>query len=216
MNILEHLRPGNTTQNQCGKIYGVVVGIVTNIEDPENIGRIKVKFPWLIDEDESNWARIATLMGGPDRGSAFIPEVDDEVLLAFDHGDVRHPYILGALWNGQDKPPAEKEGDTNNNLRLFKSRSGHLLVFDDSDGSEKIEIIDKTGNNKITIDSSENKIIVESDGDIKLLAAKGTILLEGNNIEIKSSAGTKIESGASMEVKASAAMTVKGATVNIN
>lgn len=203
-------------ENRNGNVYGPVIGLVTNIKDPEKMARVKVKFPWLSDDEESTWARLVTPMGGKDRGVAFLPEVNDEVLVMFDHGDVRRPYILGVLWNGEDKLPKEKEDDDKNNLRLFKSRSGHLLIFDDTDGSEKVDVIDKTGKNKITINSNENKITITSDGDIEFLASNGKIVLNGNNIEIKSSAETKIESGSSMNVKAGSTMIIKGSTVNIN
>ena len=87
------------------KIYGVVIGIVTNNQDPDKLGRVKVQFPWLSNEDESFWARIASPMAGDKRGIYFLPEVDDEVLVVFEHGDMRFPYVIGALWNGQDSPP---------------------------------------------------------------------------------------------------------------
>src|SRR4051812_31769405 len=84
---------------RTGRIYGVVVGVVTNNQDKEGLGRVKVKFPWLSDADESNWARIATPMAGASRGVFFLPEVDDEVLVVFEQGLVSRPYVLGGLWN---------------------------------------------------------------------------------------------------------------------
>ena len=104
------------------RIYGVVIGIVTNNNDPKSQGRIKVKFPWLDQKYESEWARLASPMAGKNRGLYCLPEVEDEVLVMFEHGDVRRPYILGALWNGKDAPPAENDKGENN-LRLLKSRS---------------------------------------------------------------------------------------------
>lgn len=216
MNLFDVIAKDADREAHDSKTYGVVIGIVTNNQDPDKMGRVKVKFPWLVENDESTWARVATFMGGNNRGAAFLPEVDDEVLVAFDHGDVRHPYIIGALWNGSDTPPQEKDGDAENNLRLIKSRSGHLIILDDTDGSEKIDIIDKSGANKISIESSSNKITLTSDADIELVASNGKISLNSQSIEIKSSAEIKIESGSSMDVNASATMTIKGATVNIN
>ena len=145
-NLLDILLPPESISPD--RIFGVVVGIVTNNNDPEGIGRVKVRFPWLsgTDEsaDESAWARIAASMAGKGRGAYFLPEVDDEVLVAFDHGDIRFPYVLGALWNGQDQPPAANN-DGKNNLRLIQSRSGHIIRLDDTSGAEKIEILDKSG-----------------------------------------------------------------------
>lgn len=215
MNLLEALTDEKERENRVGNIYGVVVGVVTNNQDPENMGRVKVKFPWLNDEDESTWARIATPMAGKERGVYFLPEVDDEVLVAFEHGDVRFPYVIGALWNGKEAPPAKNE-DGKNNIRVIKSRSGHVIRLNDEDGKEKIEIIDKTEKNSIVFDTTKNTITITTDKDITLSASQGTIKLDAQKIEIESSAETKIEAGAGMDIKASATMNIKGATVNIN
>jgi uncharacterized protein involved in type VI secretion and phage assembly len=197
------------------RIHGVVVGVVTNNQDPEGMGRVKVKFPWLSDQDESHWARVAAPMAGKERGFYFLPEVEDEVLVAFEHGDARFPYVIGALWNGKDAPPA-KNDDGKNNIRVIKSRSGHIIRLTDEDGKEKIEIIDKSEKNSIVLDTAKNTMTITSEKDIVFSASKGTIKLDGQKIEIKSSADTKIESGAGMDVKASAAMNIKGQAVNIN
>jgi uncharacterized protein involved in type VI secretion and phage assembly len=215
MNFFDVLIDTEEREAIASRIHGVVVGVVTNNQDPEGMGRVKVKFPWLSDEDESHWARVAAPMAGKDRGVYFLPEVDDEVLVAFEHGDVRFPYVLGALWNGKDEPP-ETNDDGKNNHRTIKSRSGHVIRLIDEDGKEKIEIIDKTEKNSIVFDTAKNTITITSDKDITLTASKGTIKLDAQKIEIKSSADTKIEAGAGMDVKASATMNIKGATVNIN
>lgn len=215
MNVFDLLGDAVEREAVASRIHGVVPGVVTNNEDPENLGRVKVKFPWLSGEDESHWARLATPMAGPERGLYFLPEVDDEVLVAFEHGDVRFPYVLGSLWNGKDAPPATND-DGKNNVRVIKSRSGHVIRLNDEDGSEKIEIIDKSEKNSLVIDTAENTITITTDKDLVLSAAQGTIKLDAKNIELTSSADTKIESGAGMDVKASATMNVQGSTVNIN
>ncbi|HKJ69037.1 MAG TPA: phage baseplate assembly protein V [bacterium] len=219
MNLLELLNNRPADYSPMGKIYGVVVGIVTDNQDPEGMGRVKVKYPWLSDEEESYWARVATLMAGKDRGSFYLPEVDDEVLLAFDHGDVRFPYILGMLWNGQDTPRYTND-DGNNDIRAITSRSGHEIILDDNDqkgkveihtnaghqvvlddasGGEKVTVIDKTGSNSIEIDSNQNSIAVKS--GMKLT-------IESQMIEIKS--------GGMMKLEATGNLTIKGAMVMIN
>jgi uncharacterized protein involved in type VI secretion and phage assembly len=203
------------SQPQSNRIFGVVVGIVTNNQDPDGLGRVKVMFPWLSGEDESHWARIAVLMAGKDRGTYFLPEVNDEVLVAFEHGDVRFPYVLGALWNGVDKPPASNS-DGKNNLRLIKSRSGHVIKLNDEGGKETIEIVDKSAKNSIVIDTAKNSISITSEKDITFSAPKGAIKLDAGKIVIKSSADSTIEAGASMDVKSGSTMTIKGSTVNIN
>ena len=215
MSLLELLREDDDEFQRARRIDGVVIARVTNNQDPDNMHRVKVEFPWLSEQSESHWARIATLMTGNDRGAYFLPEVGDEVLVAFEHGDIHHPFVLGGLWNGVDKPP-ETNSDGKNNRRLFKSRSGHKIILDDKDGSEKIEIIDKTGKNMITVDSAKNTITISSEKDIELLAKNGKIRLECMQLETKSSTTTKIEAGASMDLKASANLVVKGAIVQIN
>jgi uncharacterized protein involved in type VI secretion and phage assembly len=216
MNLYDMITAGQQQAADGAKMTGVVIGLVTNNKDPENLGRVRVKFPWFSDDDESQWARVATLMGGKDRGTLFLPEVDDEVLVAFEQGDLRRPYIIGALWNGVDTPPKEFVNDGKNNLRLIKSRSGHLIKLDDTEGGEKIQVIDKTGKNSILIDAKDNTITITSDKDIVLKAAKGKISLQSEEIELKSTAATKIEAGGEMSLKTSATMTVKGSVVNIN
>jgi phage protein D len=201
--------------------HSVMVGVVTNNQDPEGQGRVKVKFPWLADQVESQWARVASPMAGKDRGIFFLPEVDDEVVIALEHGDMNHPYVLGALWNGVDKPP-ETNSDGKNNVRKITSRSGHEIIFgddsttkkekieihtkaghkillDDSAGQEKIEIKDKTGNNAIKIDSVQNSIDISS--QMKLNIKAQTI---------------EIEAGATMTIKSNGPLTIQGAVVKIN
>jgi uncharacterized protein involved in type VI secretion and phage assembly len=195
MNFFDVITDSIQNDLRGGRIHGVVVGIVTNNQDPDGLGRVKVKFPWLSDVDESTWARIAAPMAGDQRGVYFLPEVEDEVLVAFEHGDVRFPYVLGALWNGKDAPPASN---------------------DDEDGKETIEIVDKSEKNSILIDTAKNSIAVTSDKDITLSASNGTIKLDAQKIEINSSGPTKIAAGSTASVEASATLTVKGATVNIN
>jgi len=196
-----------------------VVGIVTNNQDPEGMGRVKVNFPWLSADDESYWARVAAPMAGNNRGAWFLPEVNDEVLVAFEHGDVRAPYVLGALWNGQDAPP-RNNSDGKNNERVIRSRSGHELVFnddsqgahvqiktnaghlfvlDDTPGQENITVQDKTGNNTIVIDSAQNAITI---------TAQMQLNLKAQTIEI--------DADTMLTVKAGANLTIQGTLVKIN
>jgi uncharacterized protein involved in type VI secretion and phage assembly len=187
---------------------GIVIGIVSSLDDPENIGRVRVTYPYL-NNQESMWARLVTLMAGADRGSRFVPEVDDEVLVAFEQGDPRRPYILGALWSATDTPPAHDGNQVDNNWRYFKSRSGHVLRFDDTDGAEKVEVIDKDEQHKIVIDTSGDKIeIICSSGDVRVTAESG-------KVEVKASE-VKVESTGEMTLKAASTLTIEGATVNIN
>lgn len=209
----------NTTSGRGASIPGVAVGIVTDNEDPEGMGRVKLSFPWRSADDESDWARVAVPMAGPDRGTYFLPEVDDEVLVGFADGDVRHPYVLGALWNGRDSPP-ETNSDGNNDVRKVHSRSGHELVFDDADqsgkleltsssghtvtlddssGSEKITIEDKTGQNRIEFDATTSALTIESGAKLSI---------EAPTVEIAGDGSLKLESNG--------ILTIKGSLVKIN
>ena len=212
--LLDLLTPAGGA-HEPGRFFGVVVGIVTNNKDPDKLGRVRVKFPWLSDDHESWWARIATPMAGPNRGVYFLPEVDDEVLVAFEHGDVRFPYVLGALWNGKDAPPATND-DGKNNIRVIHSRSGHLIRLDDKDGDEKIEVIDKTGSNSITIKSSDNSMTLTCVGKLKLEATQGIEITSQADVKIRASTSMNIQANATMDVQSSANMTIKGAIVSIN
>jgi uncharacterized protein involved in type VI secretion and phage assembly len=215
VSLLDALSNSLDQESPAGRIHGVVVGVVTNNQDPDGMGRVKVKFPWLSDVDESSWARVAAPMAGNQRGGYFLPEVNDEVLVAFEHGDVRFPYVLGALWNGKDAPPVTNS-DGKNNVRMIKSRSGHVVKLNDEDGKETIEIIDKSQKNSIVIDTAQNTVTVTTDKDITLSATKGTIKLDAANVEITGSQSAKLKSGGTMDVEASSTLTVKGSTVNIN
>ncbi len=213
----------NSTDYMCqtagqvsARTSGVVIGIVLDNKDPQEFGRVKIKYPGSSDDEVGHWARLAVLMAGAQRGTFFLPEVGDEVLVVFEQDDIMRPCVIGALWNGKDKPP-DTNGDGKNNLRFIKSRSGHLIRFDDTDGSEKIEIIDKSGKNSITIDTASNTITIKSDKDISLEAAQGTIKLSAQKIELSSTAETKIaaQGGATLD-GSPGTTTIKGTTVNIN
>lgn len=197
------------------RIYGVVVGIVTNNKDPEDLHRVKVRFPWLEDPNESHWARVASPMAGKGRGAYFLPEVEDEVLVAFEHGSIDFPYVVGALWNGKDKPP-ESNSDGLNKNRTIHSRSGHVLRFVDTNGGERIEIIDKTGNNSVVINSTDNTITIKSQSDITITSATGRLKMSAVGIDINSKADIKIKANTTIDAQASAIMNLKGSLIKLN
>jgi phage baseplate assembly protein V len=218
MTRAEVLRALVTPAAPPNRFYGVVVGVVTNNQDPDDMHRVKVRFPWLSKDTErveSNWARVAAPMTGGGRGQYFLPEVDDEVLVAFEHGQIDHPFVIGSLWNGQDTAP-ESNADGQNNHRTIKSRSGHVLRFNDKAGGETIEIIDRTGSNKIIIDSAANTITIEAQSDITIKSATGKLTMQAIGIEMKSQLGVSVEAATSMDLKANAVVTVKGAMIRLN
>lgn len=210
------------TSGQTRKYAGVVVGLVTNNQDPEKRGRVKVKFPWLSDDHESNWAQVAMPMVGKEWGVQFIPEVEDTVLVAFEQGDINYPYVIGSLYNGEDKPP-EVNSDGKNNIRVIKSRSGHIIEFDDTDGSEKLTIKDNSGKQVIVFDTKNSAMTIncggettfESSGDYKIKGANVEIEATGN-IKLKASGNLDAQATGNVTVQGSGTTAVKGATVNIN
>lgn len=152
---------------------GVVTGIVKELDMSQ--GRIKVEFPWLQESYRSGWAPVAMPMSGKNRGMFFMPEIDDEVLVAFEQGDFEHPFILGFLWNGVDTPP-----ETTNKNRVIVTPGGHILRFEDAEGAKKI-ILKSSGEHQIIIDDSEQTITVKTKGlqSIVLDDKSGSITLQG-------------------------------------
>ncbi len=200
----------------AGRFYGVTVGLVTNNQDPEGCGRVKVSLPWLSEDNESHWARVVTPMAGAGRGLYLLPEVDDEVLVGFEHGRVDSPFVLGALWNGQDAPP-ESNDDGDNNRRSLVSRSGHTIRLDDTDGGEKIEIVDAAGKQSIVFDSAAGTLTLSADQDLVIESKSGALKLTGKNgVEIVSQAALKLEASQNAELTSSAQVNVKGAAINLN
>jgi uncharacterized protein involved in type VI secretion and phage assembly len=206
-----------------GAIYGMVIGIVTNNNDPESLGRVKVKFPWWSDTEESNWARIVAPSAGKGRGIYFVPEVNDEVLVAFEHGNPNYPYIMGGLWNGKDAPPekvSEVVAGSGSKVvhRVIYSRTGHQIIFDDTEGDEAILIADKTQKNYIYFDSPRNTITVKSEGNIIIDAKRNLDITVGGNMTVKvtgklsvSSMGAEIKSTAEMKLESSTMTEMKSA-----
>lgn len=162
-----------------GRWYGVHTALVTDLRDPDGLGRVKVTLPWSPDPDGARyeaWARLATLQGGNNRGSWFVPDVDDEVLVAFENGDPRRPYVLGGLWNGSDAPPESMDGAGNNYKKVLRSRNGVKITMDDQDGQEQF-IVETPGGQKITLKDGPGSVeIQDSNGNsVKLEAAGITV-----------------------------------------
>ncbi len=153
------------------RISGVVIGLVMSVDDPQGQGRLQLRFPWLSDSNTTPWARVATMKAGNDRGSWYMPEIGDEVLVSFEHGDVQHPFVVGFLWNGKDKPPTK-----NTRRRLIRSMNGHEIEIYDPDpsGGDKgfIRIKDAHGNK---IELANAIIRIESVGNLVLTGANVTI-----------------------------------------
>ena len=195
--------------------------IVTNVDDSDDNGRVKVKIPSLKNDEETTWARMVAPGAGSKRGIQWLPEVNDEVLVAFEHGDIDRPLILGGLWsdkNGLPMPNSECIGGGIVNQRVIRSRSGHVIILDDSDGAELIKVCDKTGNNEIVVDSASNSMTVKADKDITIEAkgkiniksSNGDLSLEGKNLKIATMQNFTVEATGSCNIKSTQNCTVEG------
>jgi uncharacterized protein involved in type VI secretion and phage assembly len=158
------------------RFFGVAPAIVTNNEDPEKRGRIKVKFPWFNSSMESDWCRVAQLYAGNGYGSLWIPELDDEVIVAFEHGDMRFPIVLGGVHNGVDTPSSFRDATTDQ--KLFRTKAGHQLLFDDSSGKNCVTL-ETAGGHTVTLDDVSRDVTIEtSTGQSITLAASGAMTIK--------------------------------------
>ena len=205
------------------KMFGVEVAIVTNVKDDQKLGRVKVCFPRLPGKPESDWVRVAQPAAGAGRGFYWLPHVNDEVLVAFERGEAHRPYVLGSLWNGIDKP-MEKSYEDENTTIMIQTKSGHQIVMSDKDGEEKMVIADKSGKRSMTWDVKEKKFLLEAgEGDV-IIKAEKKIILDCEDLEIKTSKTGKIDIGSTFDlnvaknanIKAGPQLQMKASRVNIN
>jgi uncharacterized protein involved in type VI secretion and phage assembly len=212
------------------------VGIVTNNDDPDNLGRVKVKFPWFDDTTESFWSRVSMPGAGQNRGFFCLPEVNDEVLVVFLHGDMNWPVVVGGLYNSVNTPPlkssdAVESGKVVN--RMMKTTAGHIIEMKEKSGAQSIMIKDGQGKAEMTMDATNNKMSTTVNGDISIesktakvtITATGDISIESKgNVNIKANANVSIEGNAQVTLKGSgpvtvqsaANLTLKGSMVQIN
>jgi uncharacterized protein involved in type VI secretion and phage assembly len=220
--LLEQIQP-----NDAARWPGAVTAIVTNTDDPNGWGRVKVKYPWVTDEDESFWARVVAVGAGPESGLAAVPAVDDEVLVVFLHGDFDQPYVLGGLWNGKDGlPPATAAAPAGEKplVRSWRSRTGHhITVYDNADN--KVEVVTSGGHalvlddaaRKITLQSAQGlEIVLDDNGQKVTITGSGSVAVTaGTSLTLKG-ANVKVEATGSLDLQASGPVRVKGATVSLN
>lgn len=184
---IETFVDGRLPSGLGGSFYGVYPALVVDNVDPARQGQVKIRLPWAPDPDGAAyevWARLATLMAGNNRGSWFIPDPDDEVLVMFEGGNPRRPYVIGSLWNGSDAPPETMDGAGRNVRKVIRSRNGVKITLDDSDGRELLTL-ETPGGQKLTLkdgpgsiemaDSNGNSVKLEPSGITVNASAKVTI-----------------------------------------
>jgi len=198
---------------------GVLPAIVTNNDDPDKLGRVKVIFPTISEEKESGWAPIAVALAGKGRGFWLIPNVDDEVLVAFEHGEFNRPYVIGSLWNGKDTPPPDgTAANKAHEVHELLTEGGSKLLLDDSSGNEVILLTTKDGLS-LTLDKTNKKVELTEPGGMKVTldgAAKSMTLEGAMQVNVKSQGTVKVEASGTVDINGTGPVTIKGAVVNIN
>ena len=208
---------------------GITVGLISDAKDPENAGRVRLTFPWLSDDYVSDWARTVQAGAGKDRGAQVLPEVGDEVLVAFEHGDVNRPVVVGGLFNGVDTMPRGPvdlvDGGTGMiNRRSFTSRLGHRVDLVDATGKEGIRATTTDEKLTLVMDHSGAKITVHADGKVVIEGSQGITIdssgsdidLTGNKISLKATAGVSVDGGGgAVDVKAGSTLSLTGASAKL-
>ncbi len=170
--------------------FGVYPAIVTNLVDPDGIGRIEIRFPWLGSDGDSDvraWATLLSPYADDDQGLQTLPEVDSQVVVAFEAGNLRRPYIVGSCWNGVEKLPTSAAAA--NNIRVLKTRSGSVLEFDDSEGAAKITLKMRSGHELVLDDSAQTVRLSHSSGHVITFTAGGAVEIQANStIELTATA----------------------------
>jgi uncharacterized protein involved in type VI secretion and phage assembly len=177
-------------------LFGVYPALVQNVADPEGQGRVEVSLPWAVDPDEGPlqiWARMATLMAGQGRGTWFMPDVGDEVLVAFEAGNVRRPYIVGALWNGADTPPVSMDGAGENNLKVIHSRAGVKITLDDTSGDARL-ICETPSGQRIMLEDNTRTVTIEDGSGSQIQLANGRVTVNASMVTVNA-AMVEVNSG---------------------
>lgn len=201
-------------------ITGLVIGQVTDIADPDGMFQVKVSFPWLSDDYESWWARVAQPGAGNGRGLAWLPEVGDEVLVAFGHGDVRAPYVIGGLYNGVDSPPAgDQLIDTGTGQvvrRVCVSRTGHRLVFCDDDSASQVLLASGDDNLKITLDVAQTSITIDSSGSVTISGSSQVQITSDGDVSIQAQGSLQLSGQAGVTIDGGPSVSVTGDVIQLN
>ena len=161
--------------------FGVYPALVTDLVDPDGLGRVQVRFPWLGtdgDRDVRSWATLCSPYADDDQGLEVLPEVGSQVVVAFEAGNLRRPYVLGATWNGKEKLPQRPESA--NNIRVLKTRSRSKLEFDDTQGAAKITLTTSNGHKVVLDDGAMELTVQHSGGSVISINAVGVVKVQAN------------------------------------
>jgi uncharacterized protein involved in type VI secretion and phage assembly len=187
---IEKVETARVPRGYGGRFYGAYPALVSNIKDPDGQGRVKVKLPWSPDGQGGAyeaWARLSTTMAGNNRGTWFIPDVNDEVLVVFMGGDPRQPCVIGALWNGQDDPPQSMDGAGKNYIKTIKSRNGVQITLDDTDGKETMTLQTPGGQTVTLTDSPPGITVQDSNGNSVQMQSSGITLTASAQVTVNAS-----------------------------
>lgn len=209
------------------RIDGVAIGLVDEVD--AKLGRVRVKFPWMDPPQKSHWAPIASLLSGKKRGARFMPELDDEALVAFDRGEFDHPYVVGFLWNGKDEAPDDVKYN-----RVVVTPGGHELRFEDKDGDRRIVVKTAAGHSltlddkamqvtlatknggKVTMDDTPGKAVVEA-SQHKITLEPGSVTVEAQGVlNLKSSGAMNVEASAALNIKASGVVNLTASVLSVS
>jgi phage protein D/phage baseplate assembly protein gpV len=204
--------------------HTLVIGVVTNVSDPERPARVKVRFPTFSETEESSWARLVMPGAGPDRGFQMYPEIDDEVLVGFENGDPSRPVVLGGLWSKQNQPPVESSTVVESNsvkVRTWKSRSGHSITIRDDSSKDPDSVIVELADGTTRLTLAQDKVVLETPSDLTIktdknatFSAAGDLKLEGANVTIKATSKLTLE-GVTTSAKGTSTFAIDGAKVDI-
>jgi uncharacterized protein involved in type VI secretion and phage assembly len=218
-------------------IPGVVTATVSSVKDPTSSGLVQLSFPWLDDDYVSDWCRVLQVGAGSSWGNILLPEVNSEVLVAFEQGDPRKPYVIGGLYNGQDTiaPQSDTQlvddGTGAINQRLYQSRTKHLLYFNDSASAGCVLLQSGDTNHMLKFDQSgSGTITLQSNGDITIQGNNVTITAQQNlqmqgqsqlsmsspQITVSADSTLAITSNGTASLTASATLSLSGSMTSIN
>ncbi len=210
---------GGSRGARSDRIYGVTAALVTDVHDPQDLGRVKLKFPWMSETYVSDWARLLSSGAGSDRGAIWLPEVNDEVLVSFEYGDLRFPIVLGGLHNGVDKPKlgaglVDSSGAVKR--RGFVSKKGHSLLFFDDATDSGVAVLTGDSKLRVSLNGGTSTIKISSNGKVEIAGEADVTVKAGKNLTLEAGGNLKISGGGNVAIQGGGVVEVAGATIKLN